>query len=195
MKKKSYTGYIIGGIVIVLVVFCIIVFNRLVTKEEKVKLSWNEVQNNYQRRVDLIPSLVKTVQGGAAYEQGALRKITEARANAIAAAGSTDATPENVARQNQAQDQLAGAANRLLISVEKYPEIQGTKAFSGLQSQLEGTERRIKIARKDFNEAIADYNSSVKSFPTNMVAPILGFKSKDGFQSDSGAAQSIEIKF
>ena len=195
MKRKSYTGYIIGGILLVLVVFCIIVFNRLVTKEEKVKLQWNEVQNNYQRRLDLIPSLVKTVEGGAAYEQGTLTRIAEARAKAIAVGSSTEATAGNVNRANQAQDELAGAANRLLISVEKYPQIQGTKAFSGLQSQLEGTERRIKVARKDFNAAIAEYNSSVKSFPTNIIAPVLGFKSKEGFQSDTGAAQAIEIKF
>ena len=90
---------------------------------------------------------------------------------------------------------MAAATNRLLITVEKYPELQGAAAFKGLQTQLEGTERRIKVARKDFNVAIADYNSSVRSFPTKIVAGILGFKAKEGFQSDAGADKSVEIKF
>jgi LemA protein len=139
-------------------------------------------------------TLVNVVKGGADYEQTTLQKIAEARAkaNSINAAG---ITAENYQQQSAAQDELAAAANRLLITVEKYPELKGTKAFAGLQTQLERTELRIKIARKDFNGAVATYNSSVKSFPTKVVAALLGFPPKEGFQSDAGADKSVEIKF
>jgi LemA protein len=194
MKKKNYSGYIIGGILVVVGIWLITTYNALVQKDEKVKLQWNEVQNAYQRRLDLIPNLVNVVKGGADYEQTTLQKIAEARAkaNSINAAG---ITAENYQQQSAAQDELAAAANRLLITVEKYPELKGTKAFAGLQTQLERTELRIKIARKDFNGAVATYNSSVKSFPTKVVAALLGFPPKEGFQSDAGADKSVEIKF
>jgi LemA protein len=194
MKKKNYSGYIIGGILVVVGIWLITTYNALVQKDEKVKLQWNEVQNAYQRRLDLIPNLVNVVKGGADYEQTTLQKIAEARAkaNSINAAG---ITAENYQQQSAAQDELAAAANRLLITVEKYPELKGTKAFAGLQTQLERTELRIKIARKDFNGAVATYNSSVNSFPTKVVAGLLGFPPKEGFQSEAGADKSVEIKF
>lgn len=194
MNKKRYSGYIIGGILVVLGIWLITTYNALVQKEEKVKLQWNEVQNAYQRRMDLIPNLVNVVKGGAEYEQTTLQKIAEARAkaNSISATG---ITAENYQQQSAAQDELAAAANRLLVTVEKYPELKGTKAFSGLQTQLERTELRIKIARKDFNSAIATYNSSVKAFPTKVVAGLFGFDAREGFQSDSGADKAVEIKF
>jgi LemA protein len=194
MKKKNYSGYIIGGILVVVGIWLITTYNALVQKDEKVKLQWNEVQNAYQRRLDLIPNLVNIVKGGADYEQTTLQKIAEARAkaNSINATGINAA---NYQQQSAAQDELAAAANRLLITVEKYPELKGTKAFAGLQTQLERTELRIKIARKDFNGAVATYNSSVKSFPTKVVAGLLGFPPKEGFQSEAGADKSVEIKF
>ena len=194
MNKRSYSGYIIVGILVVLGIWLITTFNALVKKDEKVKLQWNEVQNAYQRRLDLIPNLVNVVKGGADYEQTTLQKITEARARATSI-NVTGINAENYQQQTAAQDELAAAANRLLISVEKYPELKGTKAFSGLQTQLERTELRIKIARKDFNKEVADYNSSVKSFPTKVVAGLLGFDAKEGFQSDAGTDKSVEIKF
>lgn len=166
----------------------------MVKKEEKVKLQWNEVQNAYQRRLDLIPNIVNVVKGGADYEQSTLQKIIDARAKATSI-NSTGITAENYQQQTTAQDELAAAANRLIVSVEKYPELQGTKAFTGLQTQLERTELRIKIARKDFNGAVAVYNSSVKSFPTKLIASIFGFSAKEGFQSDASADKSVEIKF
>ena len=194
MNKKSYSGYVIGGILVVVGIWLITTYNGLVKKEEKVKLQWNEVQNAYQRRLDLIPNIVNVVKGGADYEQSTLQKIIDARAKATSI-NTTGITAENYQQQTTAQDELAAAANRLIISVEKYPELQGTKAFTGLQTQLERTELRIKIARKDFNGAVAVYNSSVKSFPTKLIASIFGFSAKEGFQSDASADKSVEIKF
>jgi len=196
MNKKKYSGYIIGGILVVVGIWLITTFNVLVKKDEKVKLQWNEVQNSYQRRLDLIPNLVNVVKGGADFEQTTLIKISEARSKATSVtvtANDVDASKYN--EQSAAQDELAAAANRLIIAVEKYPELQGAKAFAGLQTQLERTELRIKVARKDFNAAIADYNKSVKTFPTKLVASVLGFPAKEGFQSDAGADKSVEIKF
>ena len=195
MNNKRYSGYIIWAIVILIGIYFIFTYNSLVSKDEKVKLQWNEVQNAYQRRLDLVPNLVNVVQGGANYEQTTLQKVTEARAKATSVNVSGDISADTYNRQTAAQNELAGASNRLVIAVENYPDIKGTKAFIGLQVQLEGTERRIKVAREDFNAAIADYNSLVRSSPAKIVAGIFGFKSKEGFQSDAGTDKSVEIKF
>ncbi len=194
MNKNRFTAYIIGAIITLLVIYAFVTFNGLVQKDEKVKLQWNEVQSAYQRRIDLIPNLVNVVKGQAEFEQGTLVQISEARAAAINNSAS-ELSPEKFNQQTAAQNQLASATNRLVLTIEKYPQLKGAEAFAGLQVQLEGTERRIKFARKDFNTAIADYNSSVKSFPTKLVAGLFGFPPKEGFQSDAGAEQSVEIKF
>ena len=194
MNSKKNTAYVIGGIIILLLIYAFISFNGLVRKDEKVKQQWSEVQSAYQRRIDLIPNLVNVVKGQAEFEQGTLVQISEARA-AAASTASTNLTPETFNQQTTAQNQLAAATNRLVLTIEKYPQLKGAEAFAGLQVQLEGTERRIKFARKDFNTAIADYNSAVKSFPTKIFAALFGFPPKDGFQADSGADKSIEIKF
>ena len=196
MNNKNYIPYIIGAVLVVMGLYLITTYNGLVKKDEKVKVQWSEVQNAYQRRLDLIPNLVNTVKGNAGFEQNTLQEITEARAKANfvnVSANNVNANAYNA--QTQAQDELAASANRLLITVEKYPELQGTKAFTTLQTQLERTELRIKVARKDFNESIQVYNSSVRGFPTKMVAGIFGFSPKNGFQSDAGAEKSTEIKF
>ncbi|MEJ7589024.1 MAG: LemA family protein [Ferruginibacter sp.] len=195
MNNKRYSGYIIGGIIILIGIYVLVTYNALVKKEEKVKLQWNEVQNAYQRRIDFIPNVVNVVKGQADFEQSTLTQISEARAKAGSLVASGEVSANQYNQQGAAQDELANAANRLVITVEKYPELKGTAAFEGLQVQLEGTERRIKIARKDFNNAIAEYNSSAKGFPTRIVAGIFGFQPKDGFRSDAGADKSVEIKF
>ena len=195
MNKKT-SVYIIGGLAVLLGLFFVVTYNGLVKKEEKVKVQWSEVQNAYQRRVDLIPNLVSTVRGGANFESTTLTEIAEARSNAGSVqVSSTDVSAAGYEAQKKAQDALAAAANRLLIKIEKYPELQGQRAFTTLQTQLERTELRIKVARKDFNGAIQEYNSSVRGFPTKIVAGILGFKPKDGFSSDAGAETATEIKF
>jgi LemA protein len=196
MNNKRYSGFIIGGILVLLGIFLMVTFNGLVKKEEKVKVQWSEVQNAYQRRLDLIPNLVNTVEGNANFEKNVLQEVSEARAKAnYVNVSSNDVSANGYKAQKEAQDQLAAAANRLIINVEKYPDLQGTKAFTTLQTQLERTELRIKTARKDFNESIQTYNSSTRSFPTSLVAKLFGFKNKDGFQSDAGAETVTEIKF
>lgn len=196
MDKKKYTGVIIGGIVLLLIILISNNYNTLVKKDEQVVLLWNEVQNAYQRRMDLIPNLVNVVKGATDFEQSTLVAVTEARAKAGSIqVSSTNPEAQAYLQQAAAQDGLAAAANRLIIAVEKYPELKGTQAFLGLQTQLERTELRIKMARKDFNESVATYNQSVRSFPSKLVAVIFGFPAKEGFESDAGADKAIEIKF
>lgn len=182
--------YIIIALLAVMALFLVPTYNGLVKKDEQVKLQWNEVQNVYQRRLDLVPNLVQIVKGGADYEQTTLQKIAEARA-----AAASGVTSNAYDAQTKAQNEVATATNRLLINVENYPDLQGTRAFKDLQVQLEGTERRVKFARKDFNAAIATYNSSVRSFPTSIAAKLFGFASRDGFTSDAGAENAVEINF
>lgn len=182
--------YIIVAIVSVLAIFFIVSYNGLVKKDEQVKLQWNEVQNVYQRRLDLVPNLVQVVKGGADYEKTTLQKIAAARAAAVSGISSN-----NYDAQTKAQNEMAAATNNLLISVENYPVLQGTRAFKDLQVQLEGTERRVKFARKDFNESVANYNSSVRSFPTSIAASLFGFAAKDGFTADAGAENAVLINF
>ena len=195
MNKRN-SSYIIAAVLIIIGIYTMVAYNGLVKKEELVKKQWNEVNSAYQRRIDLIPNLVNMVKGQADFEQTVLQQLTEARAKATSTTVTTgEITADNFNKQTTAQNNLATAASRLLITVEKYPVLKGTEAFAGLQAQLEGTERRIKVARKDFNAAIADYNSSVKSFPVNIVGGLLGFKAKEGFSSDAGADKSTDVKF
>ena len=182
--------YIVIALLAVMALFFVPTYNGLVKKDEQVKLQWNEVQNVYQRRLDLVPNLVQIVKGGADYEQTTLQKIAAARA-----AAASGVTSNAYDAQTKAQNEVATATNRLLINVENYPDLQGTRAFKDLQVQLEGTERRVKFARKDFNAAIATYNSSVRSFPTSIASKLFGFASRDGFTSDAGAENAVEINF
>jgi LemA protein len=159
-------------------------------------LQWNEVQNVYQRRLALIPNLVNVVKGQADFEQNTLQQIAEARNKASQVTFSdNEISSDKYQQQKASQDSLAAAANRLILVIEKYPVLKGTDAFAGLQTQLEGTERRVKIARKDFNEAVADYNKSVRGFPSGLVAGLLGFHEKKGFEADAGNEKTVEIKF
>jgi len=196
MNKKKYSIFIAAGILLIVAVYFIVSYNSFVKKEEKVKQQWSEVQNSYQRRMDLIPNLVNTVKGIAAFEQTTIVKLTEARAKAASVnVDSNNPNATDYQKQSDAQDELAGAANNLLVTIEKYPDLQATASFRGLQAQLEGTERRIKFARKDFNAAVADFNKTVRSFPKNLVAGLFGFKVKEGFTADEGSDKSKEIKF
>lgn len=196
MQQKKYTGYIVGVVVLLLlIVWAVASYNSLVSKQESVKKMWAEVQSTYQRRLDLIPNLVNVVKGVSDFEQTTLEKITEARSKALKGLTNDTISGENYRQQKAAQDDLAEAANRLIIQIEKYPTLKGTAAYAGLQTQLEGTERRIRVARNDFNGAVADYNKKVRTFPTNLLAKLFGFKAKDGFAADAGTEKSVEIKF
>lgn len=196
MQTNRSRGLLIGGAVLLLLIVWIITsYNGLVSKEETMKKQWAEVQSTYQRRLDLIPSLVNVVKGEASFESSTLEQIAAARAKALSGAGNAELTAENYSSQEQAQNELAGAANRMIVLIEKYPTLKGTAAFSGLQTQLEGTERRVRVARKDFNGAVAAYNKSVRGFPSGIVAKLFGFKVKEGFTADAGADKAVEIKF
>ncbi len=196
MSKNRSAWLITGGILLVVGIYLIATYNSLIKKEEKVNLQWNEVQNTYQRRVSLVSNIVSVVSGVSDFEQTTLQKLTEARSKATSMNISTgNVSADEFNKQSGVQNELATATNNLIVQIEKYPSLKGTGAYAGLQTQLEGTERRIKVARKDLNEAVNAYNSAVRSFPAKLVAGILGFKVKEGFKSDVGADQSIEIKF
>ncbi len=195
MGSKRKAIYIAGIILALFVIYTIVVYNSLVKKEELINQQWSEVQNTYQRRLDLVPNLVNVVKGVSDFEQETLKKIAEARAKALSASSDNSVTAQNYKKQNDLQDSLASAANRIILIIEKYPVLKGTAAFSGLQVQLEGTERRIKIARNDFNAAVAAYNKKVRGFPSNIVAGIFGFKKKAGFEAVAGSDNAVEIKF
>jgi LemA protein len=195
MQNKRRVTYIAGAILVLLIIYSIVTYNSLITKEEKIKLQWAEVQNTYQRRLDLIPNLVSVVKGASDFEKGTLEQVAEARAQALSGLNNTALTTDNYKKQNDLQDSLASAANRVIMVIEKYPELKGTASYVGLQVQLAGTERRIRFARNDFNEAVAGYNKKVRGFPSSIVAGLFGFKKKEGFQADAGNDKAIEIKF
>jgi LemA protein len=171
-------------------------YNGLVGKDEVVKESWARVESQYQRRADLIPNLVSTVKGAADFEKSTLTAVVEARAKATSTTINADQlTPENIAKFQGAQDQLSGALSRLLVSVEKYPDLKANQNFLELQSQLEGTENRITVARNDFNTVVKDYNQEVRTFPTNLFAGIFGFAQKGYFTAAAGSEKAPTVQF
>ena len=194
MFNKRRTTFIAGAILVLLIIFSVVTYNSLVTKEEKVKQQWADVQSTYQRRLDLIPSLVNVVKGASGFEQSTLIAISEARAKALSGLNNSELTADNFKKQSDLQDTLAATANRVIVMIENYPVLKGTSAYSGLQVQLEGTERRIKFTRNDFNEAVAAYNKKVRSFPSSIIAGLFGFKKKEGFEAEAGTDKAIEIK-
>ena len=191
---------VLGVIVLILVIgFASLfgVYNGFVTAEQSVNEKWAQVQNVYQRRADLIPNLVETVKGFAAQEKTVLEEVTRARASA----GSIKATPEllndpaNFKKFQDAQNQLGGALSRLLVTVERYPELKSNQNFLALQSQLEGTENRISVERMRFNEAVRDYNTRIKLMPGALVARLMGFKEKAFFEAAPGSETVPKVKF
>jgi LemA protein len=171
-------------------------YNSMVTADENIKGKWGEVQTQYQRRSDLIPNLVATVKGEANFEKGTLTEVTEARAKATSVqVDASKLTPESIQAYQAAQGQLSTALGRLLSVTENYPTLRANDAFRGLQVQLEGTENRIGVARKDFNEAVQAYNSKIRSFPANITAKMFGFKEKGYFTADQKAQDAPSVNF
>jgi LemA protein len=171
-------------------------YNGLVQKDQEVKAKWANVESDYQRRADLIPNLVNTVKGAANFEQETLTGVIEARAKATQTTiDPTNLSPEKIAEFQKAQGALSGAIGRLLVTVEKYPELKATEAFRDLQAQLEGTENRIKVSRNDFNDAVKDYNTTVKKFPMVLFAGIFGFQEKGFFAAEAGADKAPTVDF
>ncbi|EFK59827.1 LemA family protein [Sphingobacterium spiritivorum] len=171
-------------------------YNTMVSKDENVKAKWAQVENAYQRRADLIPNLVNTVKGAAKHEEGTLTAVVEARAKATSVTvDPSNLTEESIANYQQTQDALSQSIGRLLVSVEAYPDLKANQNFLELQAQLEGTENRISVERRAFNEAVQDYNTTVRSFPNNIMAGIFGFKSKGTFKAAEGSDKVPQVSF
>ncbi len=189
---------IIGVIIVVILGFWgVSSYNGLVDKQENVNQSWAQVENQYQRRADLVPNLVNTVKGAADFEQETLTEVIEARSKATSIqlnAGDLD-DPQKLQQFQQVQGQLSGALSRLLVTVEKYPELKANQNFQDLQAQLEGTENRIATERGRFNEAAQSYNTSARRFPTNIFAGLFGFDEKAYFEANEGAEEPPEVNF
>ena len=195
------TALIVVGVIVLILVIAFAwgvgVNNKIVTADVAVNEKWAQVQNVYQRRADLIPNLVETVKGFATQERTVLEEVTRARASA----GSIKATPELLndpaafKKFQEAQNQLGGALSRLLVTVERYPELKSNQNFLALQSQLEGTENRITVERQRFNEAVRDYNLRVRVFPASIIAGLRGFKEKPFFESAPGSETVPKVKF
>ena len=188
MKAKSI---IILAILAILVIYGISVNNGFVTAEESVESAWAQVENQYQRRADLIPNLVNTVQGAADFEQETLQSVIEARSRAtsITLQANDLNDPAKIQQFQAAQEQLSGALSRLLVSVERYPELKANANFRDLQAQLEGTENRITTERKRFNDTARQYNTDIRKFPGSLIASISGFDRKAYFEANEGAEQ------
>ena len=195
------TGLVVLIVVALIIVGAIVwgtgINNQFVTSEQLVNEKWAQVQNVYQRRADLIPNLVETVKGFAAQERTVLEEVTRARASA----SGIQATPELIndpaafKKFQDAQAQLGGALSRLLVTVERYPELKSNQNFLALQSQLEGTENRISVERMRYNEAVRDYNTRLRLFPGSIVASFRGFKEKPFFEATPGSEQPPKVKF
>ncbi len=188
--------------VIVLVVLCVAfafggTYNNLVTKEEGVKSAWSQVENVYQRRLDLVPNLVATVKGYAAHEKETLQNVVEARSKIAKMNITSDVlnNPASLAKFQEAQTQMTSALSRLMVVVEQYPDLKASQNFLALQTQLEGTENRITVERKRFNEAAQDFNAFRRRFPNVIVANIMGFQNKAYFQADQDAKTAPQVKF
>ncbi|MCE2972488.1 MAG: LemA family protein [Sediminibacterium sp.] len=195
MSTKNITLIVIGALILILGWTGCNGYNGLVVQDENVNNAWNKVQSDYQRRADLIPNLVNTVKGEANFEQETLTKVIEARASATQMKiDPKDLTPEKLEQFQAAQGQLSQALGRLLVVTENYPNLRANEAFRGLQTQLEGTENRIKTARNDFNDAVKDYNVKVRRFPMNIFAGMFGFRPKEGFKAEAGAEKAPEVK-
>lgn len=194
MKRSSI-------ILIVVVLFLAIVgmngcstYNGLVTKEESVEASWKQVENQYQRRMDLIPNLVAVVKNYADFEKSTLEAVVNARANATKVTMNVDEmTPENIEKFNQAQQAVSSSLARLLVVSENYPDLKANQNFRDLQAQLEGTENRIATERMRFNEVVQDYNTHVRKFPRNIWAGMFGFHKREYFKMDEGAENAPDV--
>ncbi|SFV33397.1 LemA family protein [Thermoflavifilum thermophilum] len=198
MKLKT------GWIVLIIILLIILIggcslkntYNKIVALDQDVKAKWGQVENQYQRRMDLIPNLVNTVKGAANFEQQTLTQVIQARASASQIkVDVNDLSPEKIRQFEQAQGQLTQALGRLMVVAERYPQLTATQNFRDLQAQLEGTENRIAVARMDFNNAVQQYNTLIKSFPMNLFAASFGFKEKGYFQAQQGAEKAPQVQF
>jgi len=191
---KKFILFLLGAISIMSISSCS--YNTLVSLDEQVKTQWAQVQNAYKRRSDLIPNLVSTVKGAANFEQKTLTDVAEARAKATSVnIDANNLTPDKIKEFQAAQGQLGSALGRLLSVTESYPQLRATESFKELQAELEGTENRISLEREKFNSVTRDYNTKIRSFPSNISANMFGFKEKPYFEAPAGSDKAPTVSF
>jgi LemA protein len=191
---RKYTIWIVLGVIVILLLMMKNGYNGLVRSQESVNTAWANVEAQYQRRADLIPNLVSTVKANAEFEKSTLTQVIEARSKATSIRiDPNNMTPEKLQEFQQAQNQVGGALSRLLAVAEAYPQLQATQSFRDLQTQLESTENRINEARRQFNLAAQEYNTSLRSFPRNITANIFNFQTKPYFEADKGNEKAPKV--
>lgn len=196
MGKKKIIWFVIGIALLLITVFIISSYNKLVKKEEVVKNSWAQVENQYQRRLDLVPNLVKVVQGYVEHERETLEEVVNARSKAMQTSVSqNDLTSNGLEQFEQVQGQLTQALSKFMVVIEQYPNLKADKNFIALQGQLEGVENRIMVERRRFNDETKKYNTYIRKVPINILANIFGFRRMNYFKADSGAEKAQEVKF
>ena len=197
MNIKKHLKWIVPvAIVVIVIMWAVGAYNGMVTLDEGVQGKWADVETQYQRRADLIPNLVSTVKGYAAHESETLESVVKARSEASSVkVDPENLTPEKLAEYQKAQSGVSSALGRLMVIVEKYPDLKANQNFLELQSQLEGTENRINVARRDFNEAAKNYNTVIRSFPKNIFAGMFGFEKKAYFEAEKGAETAPKVEF
>ena len=196
MKKNNIILLVVVAIVVIISSWGVSIFNGLVNKDEAVKASWSNVQNQYQRQADLIPNLVATVKGYATHESETLEGVVAARAKATQITLDPDKlTPEKLQQYQAAQGELSSALGKLLMITENYPDLKANQNFIELQAQLEGTENRISTERTKFNDLSKDFNTSIRRFPTNIIASMAGFEKRAYFEAEEGSEKAPEVKF
>jgi LemA protein len=190
------TVVIIGLIVLIIVMSSIGIYNKMVSYDENINEAWSQVENVYQRRADLIPNLVNTVKGYADFEQETLTQVVEARSKATSVnIDAENLNPETLAQFQQAQDGLSSALSRLLVVIERYPDLKANQSFLDLQAQLEGTENRIATERRKFNQVTREYNSYIRRFPNKIFAGWYDFEQKPYFEAEEGAEEAPQVQF
>lgn len=193
MKKSTIITLVVIG---VLLIWGVTGYNGLVKSDEAVSTAWSNVDNQYQRRADLIPNLVNTVKGYAAHEKETLDAVVAARARATQlTVNADDITPEKLQEYQKAQGEIGSALGRLLAVTEAYPELKANENFRELQAQLEGTENRISVERRNFNEAARGYNTSIRTFPRNLLAGMFGFEKRPYFEAEEGTQKAPSVEF
>lgn len=194
--KKLLPWIVFLGIIAIIALWAVNVYNGLVEQQESVENAWAQVENQYQRRADLVPNLVATVKGYASHEQETLEGVINARAKATQITiDLTNATPEQLAAYQAAQGELSQALGRLLAVAENYPDLKANENFRDLQAQLEGTENRITTARQVFNDEARQYNTNIRRFPKNIIAGMFGFEKKPYFEAEEGANKAPKVEF
>ncbi len=195
-KPKNLTAIIIAAVALLLVLWGVSGYNGIVEMDENVNNQWANVEAQYQRRTDLIPNLVNTVKGYAAHEKSTLEAVMQARSQATQVKiDPANCTPEQLAAYQKAQGDVTTALGKLLAITENYPQLKANENFMELQSQLEGTENRITVARRDFNAAAKEYNTVIRKFPKNIIASMGGFEKHNYFEAEAGAEKAPKVEF